>query len=278
MFEGRRLLIATKHGKEKVIAPIIEAQIRVKCFVSSEFDTDQLGTFTGEIERQKDVLTTLKQKCLLAMEMENCDLAMASEGSFGPHPSLFFIPANDEFLIFNDKLNGLEIIVRELSTDTNFNAAQVDTEKEVFEFAKAIKFPSHGLILRKAKNDFTEIVKGINSEAKLLQNSQYFLRQYGSLYIETDMRALYNPIRMQVIEKVTHKMAQKLNTFCPSCLMPGFGVVKVKPGLPCLLCNYGTNNALSHIFECHKCKYIHELKYPNEQTQADPISCDRCNP
>lgn len=30
-------------------------------------------------------------------------LGIASEGSFGPHPSMFFISADDEFLIYMDK-------------------------------------------------------------------------------------------------------------------------------------------------------------------------------
>ena len=33
MFKGRNLLIATKHEKEKVIAPILEKELGVKCFV-----------------------------------------------------------------------------------------------------------------------------------------------------------------------------------------------------------------------------------------------------
>ncbi len=89
MFEGRYLVIATKHNKEKVIAPILERELGVKCFVPVNLDTDALGTFTGEVERKDDPITTARKKCLLAMELENCDMAIASEGSFGPHPSIF---------------------------------------------------------------------------------------------------------------------------------------------------------------------------------------------
>lgn len=52
MFAGRKLLIATKHEKEKVIAPILARELGVKCFVVSNLDTDELGTFTGEIDRK----------------------------------------------------------------------------------------------------------------------------------------------------------------------------------------------------------------------------------
>ena len=61
------------------------------------------------------------------MELANCDLAVASEGSFGPHPTIYFVHADDEFLLFIDKKNDLEIIVRELSTVTNFNGSEIKT-------------------------------------------------------------------------------------------------------------------------------------------------------
>lgn len=54
MFQGRKLLIATKHEKEKAIASIFEKELGVKCFVAPNLDTDTLGTFTGEIERKDD--------------------------------------------------------------------------------------------------------------------------------------------------------------------------------------------------------------------------------
>ena len=64
MFKGRKLLIATKHEKQKVIAPILETELGVKCFIVDNFDTDELGTFSGEIERKDDAITTARKKCL----------------------------------------------------------------------------------------------------------------------------------------------------------------------------------------------------------------------
>ena len=51
----------------------------------------------------------------------------------------FFLPADEEFLLFIDKKNKLEIIVRELSTETNFNSSEIKTEKEfIFLFQWSI--------------------------------------------------------------------------------------------------------------------------------------------
>tara|TARA_B110000116_G_C16594769_1_gene472242 strand:+ start:294 stop:461 length:168 start_codon:yes stop_codon:yes gene_type:complete len=54
MFKGRPLIIATKHEKEKIIAPLLEDNLGGISFVNPDFDTDMLGTFSGEVERKTD--------------------------------------------------------------------------------------------------------------------------------------------------------------------------------------------------------------------------------
>jgi hypothetical protein len=278
MFKGRNLLIATKHEKEKVIAPILEKELGVKCFLASEFDTDELGTFTGEVERKEDAITTARKKCLMAMELANCDLAIASEGSFGSHPTIFFAHADDEFLFFFDKKNDLEISTRELSLETNFNGSEIKNEKELQEFATKASFPSHGLILRKSKDDLVDIVKGITNEEQLNKAFNTLITNYGIAYVETDMRAMYNPTRMKVIEKATFKLVDKIKSLCPKCETPGFGIMDRKEGLPCQQCRFPTHSTLSYIYSCQKCNYKKEDKYPNGKQTEDPTYCAICNP
>jgi hypothetical protein len=278
MFKGRGLVIATKHEKEKVIAPLLEEALGVVCFIQEDFDTDTLGTFTGEIERELDPISTARQKCLMAMEASNCDLGIASEGSFGPHPSLFFVSADDEFLIFLDKKNNLEIIVRELSTETNFNGSQIKNEQELLAFADLIKFPSHGLILRQSKTDNSDLVKGITSLEDLKRSFHLMLEKFSAVYAETDMRAMYNPSRMNVIENAAKKLVDKINACCPQCNIPGFGVTDSKKGLECSLCGSPTNSTLSFISSCQKCTFKKEEMYPHKKTTEDPMYCDFCNP
>lgn len=277
-WKDRKLLIATKHLKELVIAPILEKELGVDCFVAEGFDSDELGTFTGEIERIYDPITTARKKCQMAMQRFNCDLAVASEGSFGPHPSVFFVPADDEFLLFIDKKNELEIVVRELSTDTNFNSAEIKSVNELKDFAASARFPSHGLILRKSKNEFSEISKGITDWKTLFEAYHKLSQSQGSVYIETDMRAMFNPTRMKVIEQATVQLANKINSLCPQCKAPGFSVTKNQPGLPCELCDLPTKSTLSLISECQKCSFAQESSFPEGKTKENPIYCDHCNP
>ncbi len=278
MFRGRRLLIATKHGKEKVIAPILEKELGVKCFVDSGFNTDVFGTFTGEIDRINDPITTVRNKCLMAMELNNCDLAIASEGSFGSHPAIFFLPADDEKLFFIDKRNELEIIVNEISLETNFNGSDIFDERQLMGFAEAAKFPSHGLIIRKAKTDYSEIYKGILDWKTLSEAFNHFISTYGMAYVETDMRALYNPSRMKVIENATRTLVAKINSLCPECSTPGFGITSKRQGLPCSFCGSPTRSTLSYIYTCIKCTFSKVEMYPHNKTCEEPTYCDVCNP
>jgi len=278
MFKGRNLIVATKHEKELVIAPILEKELAVSCIVSPNFDTDQLGTFTGEVERKDDPITTARKKCLLAMELTNCDMAIASEGSFGPHPTIYFVPSDDEFLLFLDKKNDLEIIVREISTETNFRAGEINSEKELTDFADSAKFPSHALILRKHKEDFTTITKGISDWDILHTTYNDLSKTDGRAYIETDMRAMYNPTRMKVIETATYKLANKIKTACPKCKTPGFSVKDAKEGLPCEVCSFPTRSILSYMYTCVKCSFSEVEMYPHGKVLEEPLYCDVCNP
>ena len=250
MFDNRKLVIATKHKKESVISPLIEKALNVECFVPNNFDTDTFGTFSGEIKRHKDALSTVKAKCLLAMERTNCSLGIASEGSFGAHPTVFFATANEEFLIFIDLKNNLEIVVRELSLSTNFDGKRLESEADLVQFASKIQFPSHGLILKDAENSCSECQKDFENLDQILESYQYFINNFGVCYVETDMRAMNNPTRMLVIENATQKLIDKIQSCCPICQTLGFGVTNLVSGLRCEWCNLPTKSTLACIYEC----------------------------
>jgi hypothetical protein len=177
-----------------------------------------------------------------------------------------------------DKKNNLEFVVREISTETNFNASEIKTEVELNDFANNADFPSHGLIFRKSKDDYSNIIKGITNFEELKSVFYNMITSFGKVYVETDMRAMYNPTRMKVIERATNKLAKKINTYCPICQMPGFGISEAKQGLPCLVCNFPTRSVLSHVFFCKKCYFKKEEKYPHGKHYEEPVFCDVCNP
>lgn len=260
------------------MAPLLERELGVYCMVPQNFNTDLLGTFSGEIERVDDPLTTLRKKCLMAAELTGCDLIAGNEGSFGPHPTLYFAHANDEMAMLLDLKNGLEIVERELNTDTNFDGSDVASEQELLSFAEKVKFPSHGIILKKAKTDYSVVLKGITSNNELLASYNRIKDASGKAFAETDMRAMYNPTRMLNIEKATIKLISRAKSLCPSCSMPGFGITDAIRGLPCSLCGMPTQSVRSLVYTCVKCSYSEELLHPYGKTQEDPMYCDYCNP
>ncbi|RAR46680.1 DUF6671 family protein [Flavobacterium lacus] len=277
-FEGRKLIVATKHHKEKVILPLVEEYLGVDVFVPSDFDTDKFGTFSGEVERTGNALEAIRKKCYEAMEQYGYDLVVASEGSFGPHPSLFFAQADDELLMLIDKKNELEIIARELSLETNFNAEKITSQEQLLEFAQKSDFPSHGLILKDAKENSTIIHKDILDWENLQAVYESIKKETSEVWVETDMRAYRNPTRMKVIEKATQKLIKKINTACPNCQAPGFDVNKVIKGLPCKWCKSPTESTFAWQFNCKKCNYTSLQKYPNDKQYESPEFCNYCNP
>ncbi|SHJ39612.1 hypothetical protein SAMN02745146_3024 [Hymenobacter daecheongensis DSM 21074] len=278
LFANRKLLIATKHAKERVMAPLLEPALGVQCFTDPAFDTDAFGTFTAEVARAGDPLTTVRQKCLRALEANHCDLGVASEGSFGPHPASPFVRADEEWVLLLDRKHNLEITVREISLNTNFNGQTVASEEALWAFADAALFPSHGLILRRAADDPTGIIKGITTSEQLRRAFQKIYGESGSAYVETDMRALYNPTRMAVIEKATAALVAKAQSCCPQCAMPGFGITAARRGLACGLCGSPTRSVRSYEYACQHCGFAKEELYPHAKTKEDPMYCDFCNP
>jgi hypothetical protein len=282
LFTGRVVVIATMHEKEKAIAPILEAELGVQCVVPNDFNTDIFGTFTRDIARPADQIATAKLKAKKALEITGETMAIASEGSFAPHPDLPFISANREIVVFIDMLNQLEIVGQEISTETNFNSQSVRTVEEAESFANKIGFPSHGLVVMLSSDSLerTEIFKGINTEEKLTEIVNFALSKSstGKVHIETDMRALYNPTRMQNIAKATKNLIQKIHQICPNCACPGFDAIAQRRGLPCGLCNLPTSAIRSVVYQCQKCSFQQEKLFPQGVKVAYPAQCMYCNP
>ena len=278
MFAKRHLLIATKHQKEKVIAPAFKKAFGVIPTLAKDFDTDQFGTFSGEVERKKSPLETAKAKALAALAQSNCELAIASEGSFGPHPSIPFVACDEEFLILIDQKHGLEISASSLSMNTNYASALIEDEASLLAFAEKARFPSHALILKVKANKELKVIKGIVEKEELLNSFRQLSKDGKEIRVETDMRALFNPSRMEVIATTTDLLIEKLRSTCPKCNTPGFWCTQKIAGLACGLCGNPTKGIKSEIWACQKCGFKEERTNPDRKIKEDPAYCDFCNP
>jgi hypothetical protein len=281
-FEGKSCVIVTDHAKEQAILPILQGVQGLNLTVVSNVKTDSLGTFSGEIERTNPPLETALQKANLALNFAKADFAFSSEGSFGPHPAMFFVPADQEWLVLKDLKSDKHWAVHHISTSTNFASLCPENWEAAVDFLKKIEFPSHGIIIKvkdKVTSSIKLIIKDIDkfSEIKDLFNTHQNQNE-DSIILETDMRAHRNPTRMKVIAEAAEKLKLKLNSLCPSCYFPGFDVAEIEPGLPCAWCHTPTRLTFKSLYACQNCHHSIWQTFPNGITEADPGYCDHCNP
>lgn len=270
--------LASMHKKEKALGAPFEKFLGCKV-VPAQINTDLLGTFTGEIERTLTPAACAKEKCYRGLDLEKGALGVANEGSFGPHPWIPLITTDFEILFFADRNLGFELTLSKISPETNFSAKSIQSIDELSNFAKQALFPSHGLILR--PHDTKEpslIFKGIKDSEELYRIFQKCSEtsRDSLVWVETDMRAHMNPTRMKVIEELAYEMVTRLAIPCPSCQIPGWGIVKHVPGLPCKECRMPTARIKSEIYGCCQCKYQEVLE--NQKEMANPGHCPFCNP
>jgi hypothetical protein len=282
LFNNRVAVLLTMHHKEKVIAPLLQQELGIQVIVPQNFNTDAFGTFTREIKRPYTQIATAKLKAEKALEITGETIAIASEGSFGPHPSFPYIYANREIIVFLDHKNDLEIIGEVFSTDTNFNHQVVNNLQAAEEFSVKVGFPEHALVIwfKKSNPENPGIIKGITTKETLQESVNFALKNSldGKVHIETDMRALYNPTRMRNIEKATQDLLNKINSYCPQCYTPGFSIAEKIQGLPCEICHQPTFLSMTVIYQCRKCNFRKKKLYPEGKKFADPGLCNYCNP
>ncbi|MCS7019429.1 MAG: hypothetical protein RMJ87_08840 [Cytophagales bacterium] len=271
LFKNRIAALATMHAKEQIIAPILAEQLGMQVQVAA-VNTDLFGTFTGEIERQGTQRHAARLKCEAAIRQTGYPIGLASEGSFGPHPTVPFVAANCEMVMLVDTQLGIEVCGEYFTTETNFSQKSVTSVEQALEFADNVGFPAHGLIVRTQP-----IVKGIRDYETLTHAVSKGLAASGAVWIETDMRAMHNPTRCKAIAAAVADLVARLSALCPQCSKPGFGKGKAIVGLPCSWCGLPTQQPKGYTLECPTCGYAEEV-LSKEHQEADPAFCSFCNP
>lgn len=277
-YSGEIVYFATKHSKEIVLNPLL-ADLDLGC-VPLDVDTDRFGTFSGEIERTGTVRDTLRLKIQAAVKIRpEARLFLASEGSFGPHPVIGFIPSDHEALLFFDRKLNIEIYVEEISTITNYAEIEFGPSDDLDGFLNQIGFPDHGLIV-KPKEKSSKVYKNfkaIHEVQKAILNS-FLESSEPKIILRTDMRAHLNPTRMEVIKAVGEKLIQSLKSNCPSCTKPGFSISKGIAGLQCEECGIPTPITKNVIWSCVNCDYTETKERPDGLSSVSASHCVFCNP
>lgn len=270
------ILVATKHQKEQVIGPIFKKYLGCETFVT-EFDTDKLGTFTGEIPRLKDAMSICKDKAVMAAQLTGHPYALASEGSFGPHPIMPFLPYAQEWMVFVDLESDITIFEEIKTSETNYQTKWIDVDSDINDFLNQVKFPSHGLCLQTSCLK-TVIAKGIQNHQQLQEALKNGFELDTRLLLSTDMRAMMNPSRMNVIEKLSEQLVLRIKSLCPQCQSPGFGRAGVAGHLACQQCHMPSEFPALEVWACVQCDYQENRPRKDGKVNIDPQYCQFCNP
>ncbi len=284
LFENKKALIITKHGKQKVIAPPLERHLHLPSSVF-EIDTDKLGTFSKEIPRTMSPRDCAKAKCKIAYDTfehisKQSFCFISSEGSFGSHPDYPMLRCNTEILYFWDPTHDFELFIQDTTLSTNLDHGVFDNLDDFLKVTQSWQFPSHSVILEPHKPKEECFFKGIHDHQTLL--SAFEKAQNGSLdgrvFIQTDMRADQNPTRMAFIGELAEKMALRLSQNCPACQSPGWGSLSFNGQLPCQVCFLETSLSAYETLSCERCGYSLSKPRSDGLIKADPSYCYSCNP
>ena len=277
-YAGARIALTSKHQKFGIIQPVFDELIGCELF-EVELDTDQLGTFTGEIERQAPPRDTAILKARLGMKASNTPIGIASEGSIGADPVIPFIHSDIEHMVLVDDEH--DIVVSEMYRSLEIKAAAITTApgNDIDDFLRKVDFPNHGLIVRPNGKQFANASKGITDLKHLTDsiNSSSEQSHDGLVVIESDFRAHFSPSRQKNIAHLAKLLAIRINQCCPQCKCPGWGRVGYEKGLECSDCGLFNPEVIrQEVLGCVKCEYK-ALGEVLEQTLS-PARCDFCNP
>ncbi len=275
---GAVVALLTQHGKEEIVAPLLEEALGCRVTRVTGYDTDLLGTFTREIPRPGSQLDAARTKARIGMELSGLSIGLASEGAFGPDPFTGMFAWNREMLVWIDDELGIEV-TGTASGKTNYAHRLAASWEDAENFARAAGFPGHWLVVRPEHEEDPRIRKGLHDWGGLREafDAASGETSSGRVFIETDMRAHANPMRRETIEAATRDLVHNLASRCPICDVPGFHMAERISGLPCEECGTPTRETRAEIHRCVKCG--HQDTVGLAVPKAAPAGrCERCNP
>lgn len=268
----RRVALGTMHGKEAAIAPPLAA-LGI-ALTRAVIDTDRFGTFSSEVTRTGTMLDAARAKARAAAEATGLPVAIASEGAYGPHPHMPFLPLGQEILLWLDTRSGREIVEHVTDPATNYDQCHARTLPEAESFLTRIGFPATAVIVAPTMGA-VPVAKGLRDPQALAEAMALASATSGRAFLQTDMRAHMNPHRIAVIAGLARRLAARLATPCPDCTAAGFGRDGTEPGLPCGDCGTPTALVAADLLCCTACGF--HTRQPRSG-QADPAHCPHCNP
>lgn len=284
-YGGVEVAFLTRHGKQHPVRGPLERALGCRIAHTDAYDTDLLGTFTGEVARAGSALDAARRKAVIGMELLGLGVGIGSEGTFGADPVGGLLPWDLELLVWVDRERGIEV-VGTAQGPAMHGRIEVRDPAALDAAARRFGAPSHGLVLRPVGAAVATgmLHKGLGGEAP--EDRAALRAAFGAclaaspvaaVAVETDLRAHFNPTRRRIIEAAAADLARRLAARCPACEGPGYGRERAEPGLSCAACGAPTRAPSAEILACPGCG--HRERRPLDAAKgADPATCDLCNP
>lgn len=213
MLRGALAALATNHGKEAIIGPVLARELGIRVRVAP-IDTDRFGTLAGDVPRLSTALATVRAKARAALAaVPDAELALASEGTFGPRSGMPFVHENEELVILIHRTRPLEIVGR-ASARVSRHGSEVTTPAAARDVAERLRFPESGVIVIAVEDGHPApnrgVVRDLRTLAEVRDVARDFIARYGSARIDPDRRAHRDPDRMHVIARAAEDLERRL--------------------------------------------------------------------
>jgi hypothetical protein len=275
---NKTAVLTSNHHKHQIIAPAFSEVLGITLKDHSA-DTDQLGTFSGEVDRTLSPKKTAVLKARIGMKELGVSIGVASEGSIGLDPQMPFAISDIELLVLVDDERQIEIFETYRSFEIAAIKENVSPGQNLEDILVRAKFPGHKLIVSANQSEGIDFHKAIGTIKDLQDAIQVCaeLSEDGLALIQSDLRAHCSPTRAQNIKLAAGLLATRVATQCSRCASPGWGKVGHERGLDCAQCGLIVSSALRYeVFGCVKCEYVELGRQISKQ--ADPATCSNCNP
>lgn len=273
-YSGATIVFATMHGKQRQAAPSFRQHHDATLVAPGTIDTDQFGTFVGDVPRTLAPWAAALAKAKLGVTLTGFPFALASEASYST--SFGVVAQHQEILLFHDSTRDITITEVASASVPDRGSVMAHTKADIDASLAGLGFPTTQLVLSAETPSGLIARKGLDSYDAIHAAAVELFLLSDELLIQPDYRALANPERQRVIAELAERLAVRLRRRCPRCATPGWGRVGVERGLPCLSCGEPTAGIRADVDGCAQCD--HRVVTVRDVMGCDPQWCDYCNP
>lgn len=275
-YADRLVVVASRHDKAKAIARPMEKLLGVQLWSPPDLDTDQFGTFSGDVPRPGTPVEMLRAKIALCRSIFPNPIMVASEGAYTQHPFFPHLALAHEWMIWDDAASGFELIEHKSTITPYYYAAHLETGAPLETLLARCGWPRLALTLHATDLNLPSY-KGLRAKSEI-EAAIAHLQSAGAqqIHLATDMRAHLHPPRQRTLRHLAARLARRVRTACPQCHRYGFGVRFTETGLACSDCNTPSKQHKARGVRCDYCDYRAYSWHASDQ--ADPFYCTYCNP